>query len=123
MIFKRLLPAAIFVAVLSIPPATPAHAEADAEGLINALNAVFGKHDGLRAAHTHGFCVKGSFVPTAEAANLTKAPHFNSKTPVGVIGRFSMGGGDPMRRTHKRTTCAAWPCISTSATAIRPISC
>ncbi|HVZ03426.1 catalase family peroxidase [Hyphomicrobium sp.] len=74
---------------------TSAHAEADAESLINALNAVFGKHDGLRAAHTHGFCVKGSFTPSAEATSLTKAPHFNSKTPVGVIGRFSMGGGAP----------------------------
>lgn len=95
MVLKRLLPAAIFVAALSIPPVTSAHAEADAESLVNALNAVFGKHEGQRAAHTHGFCVKGSFMPTAEAASLTKAPHFNSKTPVGVIGRFSMGGGDP----------------------------
>ena len=68
MIFKRLVPAAIFVAALSVPPSAPAHAEADAESLVNALNAVFGAHDGLRAAHTHGFCVKGSFTPTAEAA-------------------------------------------------------
>jgi catalase len=95
MIFKRLVPAAILVAALSIPPSTSAHAEADAESLVDALNAVFGKHDGLRAAHTHGFCVKGSFTPTAEAASLSKAPHFNSKTPVNVVGRFSMGGGAP----------------------------
>ena len=95
MIFKRLVPAAIFVAALAIPPSTSAYAEADAESLVNALNAIFGKHDGLRAAHTHGFCVKGSFTPTAEAASLSKAPHFNSKTPVNVIGRFSMGGGAP----------------------------
>jgi len=95
MVLKRLIPAAILVAALSIPPVTSAHAEADAESLVNALNAVFGKHAGQRAAHTHGVCVKGSFMPTAEAASLTKAPHFNSKTPVGVIGRFSMGGGDP----------------------------
>jgi catalase len=95
MVVKRLIPAAILVAALSIPPVTSAHAEADAESLVNALNAVFGRHAGQRAAHTHGVCVKGSFMPTAEAASLTKAPHFNSKTPVGVIGRFSMGGGDP----------------------------
>ncbi|HVX37472.1 MAG TPA: catalase family peroxidase [Hyphomicrobium sp.] len=95
MIFKRLAPVAIFIAALSILPSPSAHAEADAESLINALNAVFGKHDGLRAAHTHGFCVRGSFMPTAEAAGLSKAPHFNSKSPVNVIGRFSMGGGAP----------------------------
>jgi catalase len=96
MVFKRLVPAAVFVAALSVLPPTPsAHAEADAETLVNALNAVFGKHDGERAAHTHGVCFKGNFVPTAEAGSLSKAPHFNSKVPVGVIGRFSMGGGDP----------------------------
>jgi catalase len=95
MIFKRLAPAAMLVAAFSIPASAPAHAEADAEGLVNALNAVFGKHDGVRAAHTHGFCVKGNFTPSAEAASLSKAPHFNSKTPVNVIGRFSMGGGAP----------------------------
>lgn len=93
MIFKRLAPAAMLIAAFSIPSA--AHAEADAESLVNALNAVFGKHDGVRSAHTHGFCVKGNFVATAEAASLSKAPHFNSKTPVNVIGRFSMGGGNP----------------------------
>jgi catalase len=95
MIVKRFVRAAVSVAALSLVPLTPAYAEADADSLINALNAVFGKHDGVRTAHTHGFCVKGSFMPTPEAATLTKAPHFNSKTPVGVIGRFSMGGGDP----------------------------
>ncbi len=59
------------------------------------FNAVFGKHEGVRTAHTNGICVKGSFVPSPEAAGLSKAPHFNAKDPVGVIGRFSMGGGDP----------------------------
>jgi catalase len=95
MIFKRLVPAAIFAAAFSFSISASAHAEADAESLVNALNAIFGAHDGLRAAHTHGFCVKGSFTPTADAASLSKAPHFNSKTPVNVIGRFSMGGGNP----------------------------
>ena len=94
MVSNRLV-AAAFVAALSAIPISHAYAEADAESLVNALNAVFGKHEGVRAAHTNGICVKGNFVPTAEAASLTKAPHFNSKTPVGVIGRVSMGGGDP----------------------------
>ena len=89
------LAATAFVAALSITPISHAHAEADAESLINGLNAVFGKHEGVRTAHTNGICVKGSFVPSPEAASLSKAPHFNAKDPVGVIGRFSMGGGDP----------------------------
>ena len=95
MVVTRLIAAAAFVAALSVAPISNAYAEADAESLVNALNAVFGKHDGARAAHTNGLCVKGTFVPSAEAAGLSKAPHFNAKDPVPVIGRFSMGGGDP----------------------------
>lgn len=61
--------------------------------LVDALNAVFGKHAGMRAAHTKGFCVTGSFTPTPDAAKLSKAPHFAKQVP--VIARFSLGGGDP----------------------------
>lgn len=94
MIAARLISAG-FVAALSVATISSAHAEADAESLINALNSVFGKHEGVRTAHTNGICVKGTFEPSADAASLSKAPHFNVKAPVGVIGRFSMGGGDP----------------------------
>lgn len=96
MIFKRRVAAATLVAALAFSPISRAHAEeADAESLVNALNAVFGAHKGERAAHPHGFCVKGDFNAAPEAATLTKAQHFNSKTPVGVIARFSMAGGSP----------------------------
>ncbi len=61
--------------------------------LVDALNAVFGKHAGMRAAHTKGFCMTGSFTPSADAAKLSKAPHFAKEVP--VIARFSLGGGDP----------------------------
>jgi catalase len=95
MVSTRLIAAAAFVTAAFIAPVSSAHAEADAESLVNALNAVFGKHEGMRAAHTNGICVKGSFTPTPEAASLSKAPHFSASGPVPVIGRFSMGGGDP----------------------------
>lgn len=61
--------------------------------LVDALNGVFGKHAGMRAAHTKGFCVTGQFTPSAEAATLSKAPHFAKAVP--VTGRFSLGGGNP----------------------------
>lgn len=67
----------------------------DPATLVDALNAVFGVHAGLRAAHPHGFCVKGSFTPTDAAAKLSKAPHLAGKGPWPVVGRFSMGGGNP----------------------------
>jgi catalase len=62
------------------------------EQLIDALNAVFGKH-GVRASHAKGICVKGEFRPTATAKDLTKATPFAMTVP--VLGRFSMGGGKP----------------------------
>ena len=94
MVSNRLMAALLAAAVTSVPLAR-AHAEPDAETLVNALNAVFGKHEGVRAAHTHGICVKGNFVAAPEAVMITKAPQFNATSPVGVIGRFSMGGGNP----------------------------
>ena len=67
--------------------------EAQPEDLVNALNSVFGAHAKMRAAHTKGICVKGNWTPTPEAASLSKAPQFAA--PVPLVGRFSLGGGDP----------------------------
>ena len=73
----------------------PAQAETDPAALVDALAAVFGKHPGKRGGHANGLCVKGSFLPTTEAAKLSKAPQFSATSSLPVIGRFSMGGGDP----------------------------
>jgi catalase len=61
--------------------------------LVDALNGVFGKHRGARAAHAKGTCLTGTFTPSADAASLSKAPQF-AKT-VGIIARFSLGSGNP----------------------------
>src|SRR5690606_33474802 len=85
------------LALLIAAPTAPAHADdTDPEALVNALNAIFGANAGKRAAHTHGFCVKGSFAPTDAAAAYSKAPHLSGKGPWPVIGRYSMGGGNPL---------------------------
>ncbi|MFX8219042.1 catalase, partial [Acinetobacter baumannii] len=58
--------------------------------------AVFGpKSAGQRAAHTNGICVKGSFTAAPGASKLSKAPQFAQGAPRPVVGRFSMGGGNP----------------------------
>jgi catalase len=82
------------LALIAAPVAANAE-EATAEALVDALQAVFGKHAGARAGHAKGFCVKGSFSPSAEAAAYSKAPHFAATAPVPVLGRFSLGGGNP----------------------------
>jgi catalase len=68
-------------------------AEPTPADLVDALNAVFGKHAGDRAAHTKGFCMTGTFTPSADAPKLSKAPHFAKQVP--IIARFSLGGGNP----------------------------
>jgi catalase len=61
--------------------------------LVDALNGVFGKHAGDRAAHTKGICLTGTFTPSAEASRLSKAAHFAKEVP--IRARFSLGGGNP----------------------------
>lgn len=83
--------------ILAIAPSwSPRADDTDPEVLVNAMQGVFGEHAGKRRGHANGFCVKGSFVPTSEAAALSKAKHFSGKGPWPVVGRFSMGGGNPV---------------------------
>lgn len=53
-----------------------------------------GPYKGLRAVHNKGILVSGSFLPSASAANLTKAAHLQS-IPSKVTVRFSNAGGVP----------------------------
>jgi catalase len=95
MTFRRYVFASAIAGLLVTGPAVETRADADPEALVDALNAVFGKHPGKRSGHANCFCVKGSFTPTAAAAGLSKAPHLSGKGPWPVVGRFSMGGGNP----------------------------
>ena len=64
------------------------------ERIVDALNDIFGVHEGCRAVHTNGVLLEGSFSATPEAATLTRAAHMQGD-PVRVTVRFSNGGGDP----------------------------
>ena len=57
------------------------------ESLVDALNWAFGKQTTQRAAHSKGVVLLGKFVPSAEAASVSKALHFKHEVPVTV--RFS----------------------------------
>jgi catalase len=73
--------------------ATVAAQEVDVEAIVNGQFALGGNHAKVRASGAKGVCVKGSFAPSAEAASLSKAPHFARSVP--VTARFSMGGSNP----------------------------
>jgi catalase len=67
-----------------------------AEQLVDAFNAVFGVHSGLRANHPKGVVLEGTFTPSSSAPSLTKAAHLQKrKAPIPVTVRFSAGSGLP----------------------------
>ena len=63
------------------------------ESFVDALNAAFGKQTTQRSAHAKGVVLLGKFVPSAEAASVSKALHFKHEVPVAV--RFSANSGIP----------------------------
>jgi catalase len=72
-----------------------------AERLVEAINALSGKHDGFRAAHAKGTLCAGTFTAAPGAADLTRAAHMQGE-PVRVTVRFSNGSGDPGAPDHDR---------------------
>src|SRR4029077_16063968 len=63
------------------------------ESFVDALNSAFGKQTTQRAAHAKGVVLLGKFIPSAEAASVSKALHFKHEVPVTV--RFSANSGIP----------------------------
>src|SRR6516164_9504581 len=57
------------------------------ESFVDALNSASGKQTTQRSAHAKGVVLLGKFVPSAEAASVSKALHFKHEVPVTV--RFS----------------------------------
>jgi catalase len=65
-----------------------------AQQLLDAMDEMFGLHPGFRPAHAKGLMCSGTFTPSAQAAELTRAPHASRpSTPVTV--RYSDGTGLP----------------------------
>ncbi len=61
---------------------------------VDEFERVDGIHSGFRRNHAKGVCVRGFFDSNGQGARLSKAVVFQSGR-VPVIGRFSLGGGDP----------------------------
>jgi catalase len=78
------------VAWVGVPAAQAAGASAEA--IVDALQKVSGKHM-ARASGAKGICLRGEFEPAPAAAELSSAKLFAA--PASMLGRFSMGGGNP----------------------------
>ncbi|AGK56718.1 catalase related subgroup [Hyphomicrobium denitrificans 1NES1] len=69
--------------------------EATPDAVIDALNGVFGVHQGARAVHAKGTVLTGTFTASPEAAALSTAPHLQTGASVPVTVRFSNFAGIP----------------------------
>ncbi|MGE4366580.1 catalase family peroxidase [Thermomonas sp.] len=54
-----------------------------------------GIHPGFRRAHAKGVCISGRFVSSGAGATLTRAGMLAPDAVTPVLGRLSIGGGDP----------------------------
>ena len=69
--------------------------------IVDALNGLYGAHDGHRAVHAKGTLCSATFTATPAARTLTRAPHMQG-APVRAHVRFSNAGGDPTSRDGSR---------------------
>src|SRR5215470_7198819 len=76
------------------------------ESFVDALNSAFGKQTTQRSAHAKGVVLLGKFVPSTEAASVSKVLHFKHAVPVTV--RFSANTGMPKIRCGSAGR-PAWP--------------
>jgi catalase len=90
---QRVVAATALVACLAFAPGFAPAEEPTPEALVDALNAVFGRHKGLRASHAKGLCAEGRFEPTAAGRKFSSSPLFAGPAP--VTARFSIAGGNP----------------------------
>lgn len=61
--------------------------------IVDALKAVAGDPPKVRASFAKGRCVRGTYVPSERAEEITKSQSFTK--PSRVLARFSVGGGNP----------------------------
>ncbi len=85
---------ALATPALAQAPTAPPPPATTATETVNVMNKLWGRHAGLRANHTRGVVVTGSFTPAPEAAGLSSAAIFAGK-PVPVTVRFSDATGLP----------------------------
>ena len=81
---------------------TPTLSQTDPSKMVDAFELAGGKFDGFRRSGAKGVCASAEFVGSAEGRALSTASAF-SGTPVPVIARFSIGGGNPKAPDNARS--------------------
>src|SRR5437899_3657137 len=94
--------ALITAVAIGAPPIRAQQRDVTAEEVVAALEAAYGVHPGQRRNHAKGTCALGTFVGMSEAAAYSRSALF-SGSPVPVVARFSLAGGDPEASDAERS--------------------
>jgi len=62
--------------------------------IVDAMRALAGKHPGFRPVHAKGLVCAGTFRASADAARVSRAPHFGGR-PISAVVRFANANGNP----------------------------
>ena len=90
-----LLGGTLAAAVVAWLPVSAAHAQMSTPAeQVDALEALAGKHPGMRRSGAKGICASGHFTGNAVGRALSSASVFSGEK-VPVVARFSVGGGNP----------------------------
>ena len=85
----------LIAAAISLLAITTNAEEAPPDAVVDALNGVFGVHQGARPVHAKGTVLSGTFTASPAAAELSTAPHLQAGVSVPVKVRFSDFAGVP----------------------------
>ena len=88
-----ILGATIAAAIWGSAAARAGDAPTPEVAIIDAMQALFGKHPGMRANHAKGVVLDATFAPTSQGAGLSKAALFGG--PAKAVVRFSNPTGVP----------------------------
>lgn len=99
---KPLLLASAFALPIAFTSAPARAADFDPIVAIDALEGTFGTHAATRRSHAIGVCVTGRFAGNAEGRALSSAALFSGASHA-IVGRFSVGGGNPRASDKGRT--------------------
>src|SRR5437870_812618 len=94
--------ALITAVAIGAPPIRAQQRDVTAEEVVAALEAAYGVHPGQRRNHAKGTCALGTFVGMSAAAAYSRSALF-SGSPVPVVARFSLAGGNPEASDAERS--------------------
>ena len=98
-----LLSGALAAVVVAVLPVSAAQAQMSTPAeQVDALEALAGKHPGMRRSGAKGICASGHFTGNAVGRALSSASVF-SGAKVPVVARFSVGGGNPKASDKGKT--------------------